>query len=164
MTDSPIAIKPATPQDIPLIFSLIQALAEYEKLSHQVIGTPEQLHEHLFGERTYVEAVLAYLEENAVGFGLFFHNYSTFLTQPGLYLEDLFVLPEYRRRGVGKAILVYLGKLALQRGCGRFEWNVLDWNVPAIAFYERMGAEVRPDWRLCRVSGDALKAFDNLEL
>lgn len=156
-----VDIQFATPADVPVLFDLIQALAEYEKLAHEVVGTAADLHEHLFGRRPYIEAVLARIDGQAAGFALFFHNYSTFLTKPGIYLEDLFVLPEYRRQGVGKALLVYLGKLALSRGCGRFEWNVLDWNAPAIAFYESMGAEIKPDWRLCRVSGEALQAFEN---
>ncbi|HEY9881300.1 MAG TPA: GNAT family N-acetyltransferase [Leptolyngbyaceae cyanobacterium] len=158
---SEVDIQAATPEDVPVLFALIQALAEYEKLVHEVVGTAAELHNHLFGERPYVEAVVARVDGKAAGFALFFHNYSTFLTKPGIYLEDLFVLPEYRRQGVGKAVLVYLGKLALSRGCGRFEWNVLDWNTPAIAFYESMGAEIKPDWRLCRVSGEALQAFEN---
>lgn len=154
-------VQPAVPEDVPVLFALIQALAEYENLAHEVVGTTAELHEHLFGERPYIEAVVARVGGQAAGFALFFHNYSTFLTKPGIYLEDLFVLPEYRRQGVGKALLVYLGKLALSRGCGRFEWNVLDWNAPAIAFYEQMGAQIKPDWRVCRVSGEALQAFEN---
>ena len=157
-----IEIHPATPADVPVLFDLIKALADYEKLLPEVVGSPENLHQHLFGERPYVEAVVARVAGEAAGFALFFHNYSTFLTQPGLYLEDLFVLPRYRRQGVGQALLVYLGKLALSRGCGRFEWNVLDWNASAIAFYERMGAELKNEWRLCRVSGEALKAYGDL--
>ncbi|MBD0269094.1 MAG: GNAT family N-acetyltransferase [Cyanobacteria bacterium Co-bin8] len=157
---SNVEIQAATPADVPVIFELIKALAEYEKLAHEVVGTAEDLHQHLFGERPYIEAVVARVEGEAAGFALFFHNYSTFLTRPGIYLEDLFVLPQYRRQGVGKALLLYLGKLALSRGCGRLEWNVLDWNESAIAFYERMGAELQHDWRLCRVSEKALKAFE----
>lgn len=157
-----IDIHPATPPDVPIIFDLIRALAEYENLTHEVVGSAAALHQHLFGERPYIEAVLARVADQTAGFALFFPNYSTFLTQPGLYLEDLFVLPEYRGQGIGKALLTYVGKLALNRGCGRFEWTVLDWNEPAIAFYQRMGAEVRPDWRVCRVTGEALKAFENL--
>ncbi|MEL6494776.1 MAG: GNAT family N-acetyltransferase, partial [Cyanobacteria bacterium J06623_7] len=137
---------------IAAIFSLIEALAEYEKLSHQVTGTVEQLQEHLFGSRVYAEAIVVECEANIVGFALFFPNYSTFLTQPGIYLEDLFVLPEYRRKGIGRAMLSYLKDLAIARNAGRLEWSVLDWNASAIAFYRSMGAEVLPDWRTCRIS------------
>jgi GNAT superfamily N-acetyltransferase len=139
-----------------VLFSLIQALAEYEKLSHAVTGNAEALKEHLFGSRTYVEAILAEYAGQAVGFALFFTNYSTFLTQPGIYLEDLFVLPEYRRKGIGKAMLTCLANLAVERGCGRLEWSVLDWNEPAIAFYQRMGASILEDWRICRVTNESL--------
>jgi GNAT superfamily N-acetyltransferase len=111
---------------------------------------------HLGGDRPLVEAVLAEQSGQALGFALFFHNYSTFLTQPGIYLEDLFVLPDYRRQGIGKALITYLAKLAVERNCGRLEWSVLDWNEPAIAFYEKMGATVLPDWRICRTTGLAL--------
>ena len=148
-------IRSAIANDVPQIFSLIQALAEYEKLSHQVTGTAQDLAEHLFGDRVYAEAIVAETEE-VVGFALFITNYSTFLTQPGIYLEDLFVLPEYRRRGIGKAMLSHLGKLAVARNAGRLEWSVLDWNASAIAFYQDMGAKVLPDWRICRVTEAAL--------
>ncbi|HEY9771820.1 MAG TPA: GNAT family N-acetyltransferase [Coleofasciculaceae cyanobacterium] len=150
-------IRQAIAKDVPQIFSLIQALAEYEKLSHQVTGTVENLHEDLFGSRIYAEAIITEIESKMVAFALFLPNYSTFLTKPGIYLEDLFVLPEYRRRGIGKAMLAYLGKLALDRGAGRLEWSVLDWNESAIAFYQSMGAKVLPDWRICRVTDDALQ-------
>ncbi len=153
---APFSIRAATQADVTTIFELIQALAEYEKLSHQVTGTPEALKEHLFGDRPIVEALLADVDQTSVGFALFFTNYSTFLTQPGLYLEDLFVLPDYRGRGIGKALITAVGKLAVERNCGRFEWTVLDWNEPAIGFYERMGATVLPDWRICRVTGESM--------
>jgi GNAT superfamily N-acetyltransferase len=153
---SELTLRPAEPADVPAIFELIQALAAYEKLSHAVTGNVEALAEHLFGSRPYIEAVLAESSGQTVGFALFFFNYSTFLTQPGIYLEDLFVLPEYRSRGVGKALLTYLAKVALDRNCGRLEWSVLDWNEPAIAFYRRMGASVLDDWRICRVTGQSL--------
>jgi len=149
-------LRPATPVDVPVLFELIQALAEYEKLSHAVTGNADALSEHLFGSRPYVEAILAESAGQAVGFALFFTNYSTFLTQPGIYLEDLFVLPGYRRRGIGKAILTYLAQLAVERSCGRLEWSVLDWNQPAIAFYHRLGAAILEDWRICRVTGESL--------
>lgn len=153
---SKLILRPATPVDVPVLFSLIQALAEYEKLSHAVKGNAEALKEHLFGSRPYVETIMAEYEGQAVGFALFFNNYSTFLTQPGIYLEDLFVLPEYRRQGIGKAMLTYLANLAVERGCGRLEWSVLDWNEGAIAFYRRMGASILEDWRICRVTGELL--------
>lgn len=155
-TSGAIALHPATPADVPAIYDLIHALAEYEKLAHEVIGSTADLEAHLFGDRAYAEAILARVNEQPVGFALFFHNYSTFLMKPGIHLEDLFVLPDYRGYGIGKALLQYLGQLAVERGCGRLEWNVLDWNAPAIAFYERMGAEIKPEWQLCRVTGAAL--------
>lgn len=153
---SELMLRPAEPADVPVLFQLIQALAEYEKLSHAVTGTADALKEHLFGSRPYAEAIIVEYAGQAVGFALFFPNFSTFLTQPGIYLEDLFVLPEYRRQGIGKAILSYLAQLAVERGCGRLEWSVLDWNEPAIAFYRRMGASILEDWRICRVTGESL--------
>lgn len=155
-------IRPATPTDAPVLFDLIVALAEYEKLSHAVTGSAEALEEHLFDSQPYAEAILAEYGGQAVGFALFFYNYSTFLTKPGIYLEDLFVLPEFRRQGIGTAILKYLAQLAVSRNCGRLEWSVLDWNQPAIAFYEKMGASVLPDWRICRVTGDSLTQMATL--
>ncbi len=151
-------IRPATINDVGGIFQLIKALAQYENLTHQVTGTKEDLHEHLFGSRIYAEAIVTEVKPagQIVGFALFFPNYSTFLTKPGIYLEDLFVLPELRRQGIGKAMLSYLGKLALERDAGRLEWSVLDWNESAIAFYQSMGAKVLPDWRTCRFSDKAL--------
>lgn len=151
-----LTIRDATPADVSVLFDLIKALAEYEKLSHAVTGSTESLNKHLFGAKPYAEAILAEYGGQAAGFALFFYNYSTFLTKPGIYLEDLFVLPEFRRRGIGKAILQYLAQLAVARDCGRLEWSVLDWNEPAITFYQLMGASVLPDWRICRVSGDSL--------
>jgi GNAT superfamily N-acetyltransferase len=150
------SIRPAVIADVPSIFALIQALAAYEQLEHQMIGTLAALTEHLFGDRPYVEAIVADVRGEAVGFALFFQNYSTFLTQPGIYLEDLFVLPKYRGLGMGKALLVNLAQIAIARNCGRLEWSVLDWNSLAIAFYEHMGATVLPDWRICRVTGAGL--------
>jgi GNAT superfamily N-acetyltransferase len=149
-------IRAATPADVPAIFSLIQALAEYEKLSHQVTGSIEQLHTHLFGEKPLIAAIVATVNDQAIGFALYFYNYSTFLTKPGIYLEDLFVLPEYRGQGIGKALLTQLAQIAIEQDCGRLEWSVLDWNESAIGFYQRMGATVLPDWRICRVTGNAL--------
>lgn len=156
MMSSELILRPAEAGDVETLFNLIQALAEYEKLSHAVTGSAEALKAHLFGAQPYAEAILAEYAGKAVGFALFFHNYSTFLTKPGIYLEDLFVLPEFRRKGIGKAILKYLAQLAVERNCGRLEWSVLDWNEPAIAFYEKLGATVLPDWRICRVTENSL--------
>ena len=153
---SQLNIRPALPEDTLSIFNLIKALAEYERLSDRVTGNVQDLEQHLFGDRPYAEAIVAEWEKKVVGFALFFPNYSTFLTKPGIYLEDLFVLPDYRRRGIGKAMLSYLGKLAIERDAGRLEWSVLDWNQSAIAFYQQMGATILPDWRICRVTEDAL--------
>ena len=161
---SDFTIRPATATDVPVLFDLIQALAEYEKLSHAVTGNTDALKEHLFGAKPYAEAILAEYAGQVVGFALFFPNYSTFLTKPGIYLEDLFVLPEFRRKGIGKAILQYLAQLAVERDCGRLEWSVLDWNEPAIAFYEQLGASVLPDWRICRVTGDSLTQLAHVNL
>ena len=156
---SPATIRSAIATDIPALFDLIRALAEYEQLSHQVTGSIEALRIHLFGDRPVAFAIVAEIEGQIVGFALFFYNYSTFLTKPGIYLEDLFVLPEYRRQGIGKALLTHLAQRAVAEGCGRLEWSVLDWNAPAIAFYQRMGADVLPDWRICRVTGDNLTSL-----
>ena len=153
---SDLMLRSATPADVPVLFRLIQALAEYEKLSHAVTGSAQALCEHLFGSRQYAEAIIEEYAGQAVGFALFFTNYSTFLTQPGIYLEDLFVLPEHRLRGIGRALLKYLAQLAVERGCGRVEWSVLDWNQPAISFYRRLGAAILEDWRICRVTGETL--------
>lgn len=162
MSTQSVLIRPVTPADVPTLFALITALAEYEKLSHQVSGDAAALEAHLFGDRPYIEAVIAEWQGAPVGFALFFHNYSTFLTKPGIYLEDLFVLPEYRGHGIGKALLVHVAQIAADRGCGRLEWSVLDWNELAIGFYQRMGAEVLPDWRICRVTGEALQQLSTL--
>lgn len=157
---SSFTIRFATSADVPVLFSLIQALAAYEELSHAVTGNAETLREHLFGARPCVEAIVAESTQ-VVGFALFFPSYSTFLTQPGLYLEDLFVLPEYRGKGLGKALLSKLAQLALERGCGRVEWSVLDWNEPSIQFYQRIGATVLPDWRICRMTDAAIANLAN---
>lgn len=153
---SDLILRFAQPADCDVLFELVKALAEYVKLSDAVTGNALALQEHLFGERKYVEAILAEYAGQGVGFALFLHNYSTFLTKPGIYLEDLFVLPEYRRLGIGKALLTKLAQIAVERGCGRLEWSVLDWNEPAIAFYRRMGASILDDWRICRVTEEAL--------
>jgi GNAT superfamily N-acetyltransferase len=151
-----LTVRPATSSDVSAIFDLICALAEYEQLLHLVEGSAEALGEHLFGDRPCVEAIVAQWEQKTVGFALFFTNYSTFLTKPGIYLEDLFVLPEYRRRGIAKAMLIYIARLACDRGAGRLEWSVLDWNDPAIDFYKSIGASIMEEWRICRVTGEAI--------
>jgi GNAT superfamily N-acetyltransferase len=151
-----LRIQPARPDDVPVILELIRGLGEYERLSHEIVATEDGLRTHLFGERPVAEVVLAYVDETVVGFALFFHNFSTFLGRPGLYLEDLFVIPEWRGHGIGTRLLVHLAGLAVERGCGRMEWTVLDWNEPALRFYERMGARVMKEWKLCRLTGDSL--------
>ena len=152
-------LRPAEPRDVSAIVGLIRELAEFEKLAHLLQVTPETLHPHLFGQRPVVEAQVAQLDGEVVGFALFFTNFSTFLSKPGLYLEDLYVRPALRGRGIGEALLSRLAAIAVERGYGRFEWSVLDWNSNAIRFYEKMGATVLPDWRICRITGDALQRF-----
>jgi len=142
----------AEEKDIPLILSLIEGIAAYEKLSHEVETTEEKLRETLFGERRYAEVILCYDEETPVGFALFFHNYSTFRAKPGIYLEDLFVIPEHRGKGYGKALLQRLIEIGKERHCGRVEWSVLDWNTPAIDFYKSMGAKAMDEWTVFRIS------------
>ena len=152
-------LRAAEPRDVPAIVGLIRELAEFEKLTHLVEVTPQSLHPQLFGERPAAEAVVAEHDGEVIGFALFFTNFSTFLGKPGLYLEDLYVQPAHRGSGVGRALLTHLAALANARGYGRFEWSVLDWNVDAIRFYERMGATLMPEWRICRVTGEALRSF-----
>jgi GNAT superfamily N-acetyltransferase len=149
-------LRAVTPGDVEDVFRLVRALAEYEQLTGDVTGSVAALREHLFGARPYAEVVVAEVDGRLVGLALFFHNYSTFRTAPGLWLEDLFVEPAHRRHGIGAALLAHVARVAAERGCARLEWSVLDWNAPAIAFYERQGAEVLPDWRICRVTGAAL--------
>ena len=156
---TPFTLRPAAPADLPAIVGLIRELADFEHLSHLVVVTPESLQPHLFGDKPAAEAVVAEVQGSVVAFALFFTNFSTFLGRPGLYLEDLYVQPAHRGAGLGKALLQHLGALAVERGCGRFEWSVLDWNENAIRFYEKMGATVMPDWRICRVTGEALAGF-----
>jgi GNAT superfamily N-acetyltransferase len=152
-------LRAAEPRDVPAIVGLIRELADFEHLSHLVQVTPQSLHPQLFGDKPAAEAVVAERGGQVIGFALFFTNFSTFLGLPGLYLEDLYVQPPHRGSGVGRALLSHLAGLANQRGYGRFEWSVLDWNVNAIRLYEGMGATVMPEWRICRVSGDALRNF-----
>jgi len=149
----------ATRADVPVIVSLIRELAVYEKLEHLATATPERLEPQLFGEGAVIECLVGEQDGVPVGFALFFHNFSTFLCRKGLYLEDLFVRPSARGTGMGKLLLQRLAQIAVERDCGRFEWSVLDWNVDAQAFYARMGATMLPDWRICRVTGDALQAL-----
>jgi GNAT superfamily N-acetyltransferase len=151
-----LKIRFATAKDIPLILQFIKELAEYEQLLHEVVATEALLQETLFGIKAHAEVIIGYLDEKPVGFALFFHNYSTFLGKPGLYLEDLYVKPEVRGQGVGQMMLAALAQLAKERNCGRFEWWVLDWNETAIRFYERLGAKPMSDWTVYRVSGQAL--------
>ena len=147
------------PDEVPLILGFIRELAEYERLSHECVITEEALRDSLFGSRPYAETLLAFLDGKAIGFCLFFHNYSTFLGKPGLYLEDLYLQPDFRNQGFGKRILSHLAALTLERGCGRFEWAVLDWNEPSIAFYRNIGAEPMNDWTVQRLAGEGLKAL-----
>ena len=159
MNTAPHTLRAATAQDLSAIVGLITELAVFEKLEHLVVVTPQSLHTHLFGERPVAEAVVGEVGGQVVAFALFFTNFSTFLGQPGLYLEDLYVQPAHRGTGLGKALLQHLGALAVARNYGRFEWSVLDWNENAIRFYEKMGATVMPDWRICRITGQNLQAF-----
>jgi GNAT superfamily N-acetyltransferase len=149
-------ICPAREEDVPLILSFIRELAEYERLSHEVVATEAGLREELFGPRPVAEVVIGCYQETPVGFALFFHNMSTFVGRRGLYLEDLYVRPAYRGRGYGRALLLHVARLAKERGCGRFEWAVLDWNEPAIQFYKKLGAVPMSDWTIFRVTGEAL--------
>jgi GNAT superfamily N-acetyltransferase len=154
-----VAIRPATRADCPLILALIRELADYERLSHEVVATVAQLEVSLFGEAPAARVLIAEHRGEPAGFALFFMNYSTFLGRPGIYLEDLFVRPQFRRHGIGAALLSRLAREAVARGCGRFEWSVLDWNAPAIRFYRELGAQAMDDWTVFRVTGPALQAL-----
>jgi len=151
-----INVRPATPEDVPTILGFIKDLARYEKSGHEVVATEETLARTLFGEPRYGEALIAEYRSDPVGLAVYFYSYSTWLGQPGLYLEDLFVMPQYRNYGAGKALLNTLARIALDSGCGRFEWSVLDWNEPAINFYERLGAQAQSEWIKYRLSGRSL--------
>lgn len=151
-----IAIRPATPADIPLVAELIRALADYEKLAHEVRFDEAVLGEKLFGPRPYAEVVIGEVDGAAQGFALFFHNFSTFEGKPGIYLEDLFVKPDARGSGLGKALLAHLAHLAVERDCARLEWSVLDWNEPAIGFYRKLGARLMDEWTVMRLDGGDL--------
>ena len=154
-------IRPATERDVPVIVSFIRQLADYERLSHEAVMTEDTIRQSLFGARPAAEVLLGYSEGEPVAFAVFFHNFSTFLGRPGLYLEDLFVVPEMRGRGFGRAMLVELARTARDRKCGRFEWAVLDWNESAIQFYKNLGAAPMSEWTIFRVTGDALKRLAN---
>jgi GNAT superfamily N-acetyltransferase len=154
-----ISLRPAAREDVAVIARLIRALAEYERLTPECFADETALEAHLFGPRPYAEVLIADVDGEPAGFALFFHNYSTFLTRPGIYLEDLFVVPGRRGLGLGKKLLAALAGIAVERGCGRLEWSVLKWNTPAIGFYERLGAVPMEEWQVYRLSGGALHAL-----
>jgi GNAT superfamily N-acetyltransferase len=155
MSDT-VTIRPAAEHEVPLVLGFIRELAKYEHLEHEVVATEQGLREALFGPRPYAEVVFACVGGEPVGFALFFHSFSTFLGRPGIYLEDLFVRPEARGRGVGRRLLAWLAELAVERGCGRLEWAVLDWNEPSIGFYRKLGAVLMKEWQIFRLTGTAL--------
>jgi GNAT superfamily N-acetyltransferase len=159
-----ITIRYATAEDVPTILAFIRALAEYEHLENECVATEDSLRNTLFGQRPYAEVVLASVDDQdePVGFALFFHNYSTFLGKPGIYLEDLFVYPQYRGRGIGTALLRWLARTTVERDCGRLEWSVLDWNEPSIGFYKSLGAVMKTEWQIFRLTGAALTALSTL--
>ena len=152
-----VTIRFAVEEDIPLILNLIRGIAEYEKLLHEVIATEDVLRKSLFGKVKYAEVLITDYKNEAVGFALFFHNFSTFIGKPGIYLEDLFVKPEMPGKGIGKILLTYLCKIAIERDCGRVEWSVLDWNEPAINFYKNLGAKPMDEWTVYRLAGESLQ-------
>ena len=156
MTDRALSIRPATAADVPVVLAFIRELAIYEHLEHEVVAREADVHAALFGPRPYAEVALACLDGEPVGFALYFHNFSTFVGQPGIYLEDLFVRPAARGLGAGKRLFAYLAKLALERGCARLDWAVLDWNEPSIGFYRSLGAVDQSEWTTYRLDGEAL--------
>ncbi len=158
-----LTTRPATEADCGILLRLITELADYEQLTHEVVATEESLRHTLFGPNRAAEAMIGCVNGVPVGMAIFFQNYSTFLARPGLYLEDLYVQPAHRGVGLGKALIVALARLALERGCGRYEWTVLDWNTPAIEFYQSLGAEMKSDWRIMRVTGEALTRMAQIE-
>ncbi|MBX5459889.1 MAG: GNAT family N-acetyltransferase [Steroidobacteraceae bacterium] len=157
-----ITIRPAREHEVPLVLQFVRELAEYERLEHEVTATEESFRRALFGPRPYAEVVFACVDDEPVGFALFFHNFSTFLGKPGIYLEDLFVRPAFRRRGIGQRLLAWLAREAVARGCGRLEWAVLDWNAPSIRFYESLGARRLQEWLTFRLTGEALVRLASL--
>jgi GNAT superfamily N-acetyltransferase len=152
-----VQIRKATPQDIPIILEFINELAVYEKLEHEVVANKETLTQNLFGPTPFAEVILLDENKKSAGLAIFFHNFSTFLGRPGIYLEDLFVKPEYRGKGYGKQLLAFLAQLTVERNCGRLEWSVLDWNQPALDFYKSVGATPMQEWTVQRLTGDSLK-------
>jgi len=158
-SDQNAILRPASQSDVDTVYELIVALAEYEHLRHLVTGTRELLEMALFGPRANAEAVIAEVDSTPVGFALFFHTFSTFLCRPGLWLEDLFVVPEHRRAGIGRLLLSHVAKVAVERGCARMEWSALNWNEPALQFYAALGAETLDEWRTLRLDGEALRAL-----
>jgi GNAT superfamily N-acetyltransferase len=157
MSSTPITIRPAVESDVPLIHAFISELADYERLAHEFAATQERLRSTLFGARPAAEVLIASFDDAPAGFALFFQNYSTFLAQPGIYLEDLFVRPAFRGKGLGRALLARLASVARERECGRVEWIVLDWNESAINFYKSLGAKPMSDWHVFRLTGDAMR-------
>lgn len=150
-------IEPATVADVPVILKLVKGIAEYERLSDEVVATEERLRKSLFGTRPGAEVAIGSVDQEPVGFAVYFHNYSTFLGRAGLYLEDIFVMPEWRRQGLGRQLLAYVARVAVSRGCTRLEWSVLDWNEPAITFYQNLGAQAMSEWTVYRMTGEALE-------
>ena len=161
MSQANLTIRNATENDVPLLLEFVKALADYERLSHLVTATEASLRESLFGAQPGAHSLLAFEDDTPVGFAVYFHNFSTFLGRRGMWLEDLFVTPKYRGRGYGKALLHRVGQIAYERGCGRFEWSVLDWNTPSIEFYRRLGAQPLSDWTIFRMTGRSLEQFAN---
>ena len=159
MSQDAVTLRTAARADVPVVARLIRALAEYERLAHECFADEAALDAHLFGPRPYAEVLVAEVGGDPAGFALFFHSYSTFLTKPGIYLEDLFVVPERRGLGLGRRLLEALAALAVERGCGRLEWSVLKWNSPAIGFYERLGAVPMEEWQVYRLAGEPLVAL-----
>jgi GNAT superfamily N-acetyltransferase len=164
MNPAPFLLREARPEDVNAIVELIRELAEYERAPDECRADPVLLRDHLFGPCRFAETVMAEVGENVCGFALFFHNYSTWLTRPGLYLEDLYVRPAFRGLGIGKALLVHLARIAVKRGCGRMEWSVLKWNDPAIGFYLALGAVPMDEWQVYRLAGEALRALGSASL
>jgi GNAT superfamily N-acetyltransferase len=163
MNTPTLTIRQATRADVPLVLSFVNDLADYEKLGHLVVATEEVIAEELFGPNSHTEVLLGHVGGEPAAFAVYFHNFSTFLGRKGLYLEDLFVRPAYRRRGFGRTMLLQLARIAAERKCGRFEWTVLDWNEPAIFFYETLGATIMHEWKLVRVTGEALEKMAQMK-